>query len=64
MYISDPSTLNLLGLLLWHYTDSKPHNVNTADKKKEEEMELSRLKLLKRLDRLEIAPDLIFLILL
>lgn len=34
VHISDPSTLNLLVLLLWHYTDRKPHNSNISDKKK------------------------------
>lgn len=32
--IPDPSTLNLLVLLLCHHTDSKPHNVNTADRER------------------------------
>lgn len=32
MRISDPSTLNLSALLLWHYSDSKPRNIITADK--------------------------------
>lgn len=32
--ISDLSILNLLVLVLWHYTDSKSHNNNTEDKEK------------------------------
>lgn len=32
--ISDLSILNLLVLVLWHYTDSKSHNSNTEDKEK------------------------------